>query len=66
MMPSETATSTLDEKLVAGLAGLLGLRLTAEQLPGVTANLQRTAALAQSMAALPLDPEQEAAPIWRP
>lgn len=56
----------VDAAMVKHLAGLLGLELTPEQLPGVVANLQRTAALAQTLAALPLDPEQEAGPIWRP
>lgn len=66
MMPSETAVSAVDEKLVLHLAELLGLQLTAEQLPGVTANLRHTAVLAHTMTALALDPTQEAAPTWRP
>jgi hypothetical protein len=65
-MAAELSPGDVDEALVERLSAWVGLELTAEQLPEVTANLQRTAALAQAMTAVPLEPAQEAAPIWRP
>ena len=65
-MASEPSMSDVDEALVLRLAALVGLELTAEQLPGVTANLRRTLTLAQEMSSVPLEPTHEPGPIWRP
>jgi hypothetical protein len=65
-MPGEPSLSDVDEALVMRLAALVGLELTAEQLPGVTATLRRTLMLAQAMDSVSLEPTQESGPIWRP
>lgn len=57
----------VDEAYVRRAAALQGIELTAEQLPGVIANLQRTAQLAASVNEFPLDlVADELGPVWRP
>lgn len=56
-----------DEDFVRRAAALQGIVLTAAQLPGVIANLRRTAQAAAAVNAFPLDPvTDELAPAWRP
>ena len=57
----------IDEAFVRQATALLGIELTAAQVPGVIANFQRTAQLAAMVNEFPLDPvADEPAPIWRP
>jgi hypothetical protein len=56
----------IDEALVRATALLVGLELTDEQLPGVIANLKRTAQIAAPVMALPLSEQDELGPVWRP
>lgn len=57
----------MDEKDVLCASRLVQLNLSKEQLPGVTAQLQRIEQIAQSLEALELDPfTDEMAPVWRP
>lgn len=57
----------IDEDFVRRAAALQGIEVTPEQMPGVIANLQRTAQLAALVNAFPLDPVvDESAPVWRP
>jgi len=65
-MSKDTSASDVDEALVLRLAACVGLELTPDQLPEVTANLRRTLALAREMTSVTLEPSEEAAPIWRP
>lgn len=58
---------TIDEDFVRRAAALQGIEITAEQMPGVIANLQRTAQLAAFVNGFPLDPvTDESGPVWRP
>jgi hypothetical protein len=54
------------ELLVDHLAQLLALPLAPEYRPGVIANFDRTAAIAQLVMEFPLDDEVEIAPIFHP
>jgi hypothetical protein len=57
----------IDEAFVRRAAALQGIEITAEQMPGVIANLQRTAQLAAVVDEFPLDPAAgESGPVWRP
>lgn len=56
----------IDEALVRATARLVGIELTDDQLPGVVANLKRTAQIAGAVMALPLSEQDELGPIWRP
>jgi Asp-tRNA(Asn)/Glu-tRNA(Gln) amidotransferase C subunit len=57
----------MDEEQVLCAARLLKLNLSKEQLPGVTAQLQRIEQIAQALEAVELDPfTDEMAPTWRP
>ena len=57
----------MDEKDVLCASRLLQLNLSKEQLPGVTAQLQRIEQIAQALEAVELDPfTDEMAPVWRP
>jgi len=56
----------IDEAYVIAAAKAVGLGITPEQLPGVVANLQRIEAIAKSLDAAPLAPEDESAPVWMP
>jgi hypothetical protein len=57
----------IDEAFVRRAAALQGIELTAAQVPGVIANLQRTAQIAAAVNEFPLDPAlDEAGPVWRP
>ena len=58
--------AVIDEAYVIAAARAVGLAITAEQLPGVVANLQRIAAMAETLDAPALGPEDEAAPVWMP
>ena len=61
------APGLIDEAFVRRAAALQGIEITAEQLPGVIANLQRTAQLAGLVTAFPLDTvTDELGPVWRP
>lgn len=68
MTTSSAADSThIDEAYVRHAAALLGITLSAQQLPGVVMNLQRTAQIAAALNAFPLDPVvDEPGPVWRP
>ena len=56
----------IDEAYVVAAAKALELPIAPEHLPGVVANLQRIAAIAESLDAIALAPEDEAAPVWMP
>jgi hypothetical protein len=57
----------IDEAYVRRAAALQGIEPTAEQLPGVIANLQRTAQIAASVNEFALDQMiDELGPVWRP
>jgi hypothetical protein len=57
----------IDEVFVRRAAALQGIEITPEQMPGVIANLQRTAQLAALVNAFPLDPvADESGTVWRP
>ena len=56
----------IDDAWGRATARMVGLELTDEQLPGVIANLIRTAQIAAPVMALPLSGEDELGPIWRP
>lgn len=57
----------IDEAYVARASELLGIALSAAQLPGVIANLQRTAQAAAVVNEFPLDQAtDELGPVWRP
>jgi hypothetical protein len=56
----------IDEEFVRRAAALQGLELTAAQLPGVIANLQRTAQVAAAVNDFPLEAvTDEPGPVWR-
>ena len=56
-----------DEDFVRRAARLQGITLTAAQIPGVIANLRRTAQLAATINQFPLDAmTDELGPLWRP
>ena len=56
----------IDETYVLAAAKALDLPIGPGHLPGVVANLQRIEAIAEPLNAIPLDPEDEAAPVWMP
>ena len=57
----------IDEEYVRRGCALLGIELTPEQVPGVIANLQRTAQIAAAVNDFPLDQvNDEPGPVWRP
>ena len=56
----------IDAAWVRSTARLVGIELTDEQLPGVIANLKRTAQIAGPVMALPLTEQDELGPVWRP
>ena len=57
----------IDETWVRQVTSLLGIELTAAQVPGVIENFKRTAQVAAVVNAFPLDPEtDETGPVWRP
>lgn len=57
----------IDEAYVRRATALVGITLTAAQVPGVVANLQRTAEIASVVNAFPLEPvADELGPVWRP
>ena len=51
---------------VAAAAAVLELKIAPEHLPGVLVNFERLAAIAAQVNAFKLEPEDEAAPVWRP
>ena len=58
---------TIDEAFVRRAAALQGIAFTPDQMPGVLANLQRTAQLAALVNDFPLDTVvDELGPVWRP
>ncbi len=57
----------IDEAYVRSATALVGITLSADQVPGVIANLQRTAEIASAVNAFPLEPvADELGPVWRP
>lgn len=61
------APADIDEDYVRRAAALQGIALTSEQVPGVIANLRRTAEIAAVVNAFSLDPvADEPGPVWRP
>ena len=56
----------IDEAYVLAAAKALELPIAQEHLPGVIANLQRIAAIAEPLDAMALAPDEEAAPVWMP
>ena len=58
--------AVIDETYAIAAAKANGLALTPEQLPGVVATLQRIEAIAETLAAAALGPQDEAAPVWMP
>jgi hypothetical protein len=56
----------IDEAWVLAAARLVEIELSPVQLPGVIANLKRTALLAEPVMRLELDTVDELAPVWRP
>ena len=57
----------IDEAFVRRATALLGIELTAAQVPGVIANFQRTAQLAATVNEFPLDQvADEPGPVLRP
>ena len=55
----------IDETWVRRSARLLGIEITDDQLPGVLANLRRTAQIAGPVMASALDEQDELGPVWR-
>jgi len=65
--PAQLNPDLIDEAFVRRAAALQGIEITAAQLPGVIANLQRTAQLAAIVNEFALDPvTDEPGPVWRP
>ena len=58
-------SATIDAQWVQRAAALAGLAITPQQMPGVLANLQRTAEVALAVAEFPLGPADEPGPVWR-
>ncbi len=57
----------IDENFVRRAAAMQGIALTDAQLPGVIANLRRTAQAAATLTEFPLDSmSDELGPVWRP
>lgn len=57
----------IDESWVRHAAALQGIAITPQQMPGVIANLRRTAQIAAEVNAFALDPvADEFGPVWRP
>ena len=61
-----TAQDDIDENWVRHSARLVGIEITDDQLPGVLANLKRTAQIAAAVTAVALDEQDELGPVWRP
>ena len=61
------ADEDIDEAYVRRATALLGIELTAAQVPGVVDNLRRTAQVAALVDEFALDPvTDESGPVWRP
>ena len=61
------APEDIDEAYVRRATALMGIELTAAQVPGVIENFRRTAQVAGFVNAFELDPAtDEAGPVWRP
>lgn len=60
------ADSPALEQLVDLLSDFIGLPLDSEHRPGVIANLERNAAIAQQVMEFPIPDEIEVAPIFQP
>jgi hypothetical protein len=54
------------EQLVDVLADLMGLTIASEHRPGIIANLERNAELAQLLIEFPIPDEVEIAPVFQP
>ena len=60
------APGDIDEAFVRRAAALQGIELSAAQMPGVIANLQRTAQIAAAVNDFPVDAvADEPGPVWR-
>jgi Protein of unknown function (DUF4089) len=66
MAESASAPPAHLEPLVDQLAHLIALPLAPDHRPGVIANFERTAAIAQLVMEFPLEDEVEIAPIFQP
>ena len=61
------APEDIDEAYVRKATALMGIELTAAQVPGVIENLRRTALVAAFVNEFALDPAaDESGPVWRP
>ena len=61
------AHEDIDAAYVRRATALLGIELTAAQVPGVVDNLRRTAQVAALVNEFPLDQvADEVGPVWRP
>jgi hypothetical protein len=61
------APEDIDEAFVRRATALMGIELTAAQVPGVIENFRRTAQVAAFVNEFPLDPaSDETGPVWRP
>ena len=56
----------MDEKTLAAAAELVGLSLTAEQMPGVLEQFRRAEQIVRPVLDAQVGPEDEPAPVWRP
>jgi Protein of unknown function (DUF4089) len=66
MAESASAPPANIESLVEQLAQLISLPLAPDHRPGVIANFDRTATIAQLVMEFPLEDEVEIAPIFQP
>ncbi|MBK8065543.1 MAG: DUF4089 domain-containing protein [Betaproteobacteria bacterium] len=67
MSDTPTDAGPIDEGWVRQATRLVGLQITPAQMPGVLANLRRTAEVAAIVNAVELDPvADESGPVWRP
>ena len=56
----------IDAAWVRQMGRVVGIELAEEQVPGVLANLRRTAQIAAPLLASPLSEQDELGPVWRP
>jgi len=56
----------LDNASVAAMLELAGIEVPESRLPDVAAQLARVRAIVEPVLAVPLEPEDEQAPVWRP
>ena len=56
----------VDAAAVAKLLDLAGLRIPEARLPQIVLQLQRIQAIVAPVLGVPLEPQDEQAPVWRP